>query len=87
MTYDRKRARKDRRNQCACFDDFTVESKPQIHVPLAMNLREQFLKSVGEDSPEAFLRFIEQHVSFANWCDLSITSRKSIVRTSLFACF
>jgi len=28
-----------------------------------MNLREQFLKSVGEDSPQAFLRFIEQHNS------------------------
>ena len=28
-----------------------------------MNLREEFLKSVEEDSPETFLRFIEQHVS------------------------
>lgn len=28
-----------------------------------MNLREQFLKSVEEDSPQAFLRFMEQHVS------------------------
>ncbi|KAJ7365204.1 Condensin-2 complex subunit G2 [Desmophyllum pertusum] len=28
-----------------------------------MNLREQFLKSVGEDSPQAFLGFMEQHNS------------------------
>lgn len=28
-----------------------------------MNHREQFLNSVGNDSPQAFLRFIEQHVS------------------------
>ena len=30
---------------------------------MATNLREDFLKSVKEDSPAAFLRLIEQHVS------------------------
>lgn len=28
-----------------------------------MNIREEFLKSVEEESPETFLRFMEQHVS------------------------
>jgi len=36
------------------------------HILFAMNIREKFLKSVGEDYPQAFLRFIEQHVSLAN---------------------
>ena len=30
---------------------------------MAMDLREDFLISVKEDSPTAFLRFIERHVS------------------------
>ena len=28
-----------------------------------MNIREEFLKSVEEESPETFLRFMEEHVS------------------------
>ena len=42
--------------------DYVCEQRVCEHLS-AMNLREEFLKSVEEDSPETFLRFIEQHVS------------------------
>ena len=46
-----KRARFDNRGYECVFGTFD------------MNIREEFLKSVEEESPETFLRFMEQHVS------------------------
>ena len=46
-----KRARFDNRGYECLFGTFD------------MNIREEFLKSVEDESPETFLRFMEQHVS------------------------
>lgn len=51
--------------------DFVIEKRARFYNrankcllgTFDMNIREEFLKSVEEESPETFLRFMEQHVS------------------------
>ena len=47
-----------------------------------MNIREEFLKSVEEESAETFLRFMEQHVS--NVFMRSLMKKRTLTYVNLF---